>query len=424
MAGCRSCYHKDEDTVYGTSGTSWKQCFVKNRRVQCGANAEVLDKLQELQTSNPNLHEDWRLDINVTSSNVTLVKGECKDDDPCCFKNTNDANIDETFSEIGISDKKIFANIYHSRYLGMFIDPQYAQGFFQYYDRNIYDDDGNITGVVGIYNGSFSDYYVSYALYGNKGVSYCKKIFNIDGVDQIENDLFYKNIGYTAQYLNWKLNSSFINQNGWQGYFDSVPHVIKVTHNESSNKLEYNYGFTFNDGCGIAFVPMNPSIYPSIKTHSLINLPKFDPSSIAISNAETCGNDVCNVHLQYLKYISSIYDFKTWKNATYHDLSGKKVGGETCRVLRIYGFISLLAPCIHLLFNIMHYRKDFAEGHSDYFDIIPLLCFLYPQWKSIKILLAYFEHQNEEELQKDKEKFDRNLGTLEPFLESAVQVSS
>ena len=82
---------------------------------------------------------------------------------------------------------------------------------------------------------------------------------------------------------------------------------------------------------------------------------------------------------------------------------------------------------LHKISLVHYFRSMFGSplrAPSDLFASITPSRRLYPQWKSIKILLAYFEHQNEEELQKDKEKFDRNLGTLEPFLESAVQVSS
>ena len=252
---------------------------------------------------------------------------------------------------------------------------------------------------------------------------YCNRIFNLNSIDQIREDLFLKNlqpaIGYKGGYFEWRLrngdenfkqflkNKSIPLNSFKQGYY-----TINIKENKTANKLDYAFNYEFKHGCGAAFIPIDLSYY---KTY-----PKL-PSS-PIHNGETCGNDVCLVHLQYLKRVSPIVDFKTWQSTTYQSLYGKNLGGETCRVLRIYGFISLIAPLVHLLFNIMHYRKDFKEGDADYFDIIPLLCFIYPQWKSVKILLAYIHHRNDDRLQHDKDKFDCNLGTLEPFLEAAIQV--
>ena len=48
----------------------------------------------------------------------------------------------------------------------------------------------------------------------------------------------------------------------------------------------------------------------------------------------------------------------------------------------------------------------------------------YPQWKTIKFLYNYIKDKNETRFNEAKDHFDAQVGSLEPFLESAVQVGS
>ena len=414
LAGCRACYHKDEETVY-RSKTGCQQCLLTNKKFVCGHSIETLTRIQELQEQDTCMNETWRYYINDTSFETNLVEGKCNETyDQCCIQNTNDPPKDDVFSFI--KNKRILA-YRHSKKLSIPMTEVYFNAFYDFFDDAAWK------------NGTkdfdyFSDYYISYQLYGNATVPYCNRIFNLNDIDQIGDDLFLKNfiktVGYRGQYLEWRLSNGdenfkqFLVNNSYPlNTFKTIDMTININENKTANKLGYAFNYQFNHGCGAAFIPMDLSYYQTY--------PKLPPSPI--HNGETCGNDVCLVHLQYLKKVSPIVDFKTWKSTTYQSVFGKNLGGETCRVLRIYGFISLIAPLVHLLFNVMHYRKDFKEGDADYFDIIPLLCFIYPQWKSVKILLAYIDHRNEDRLQHDKDKFDCNLGTLEPFLEAAIQVS-
>ena len=55
--------------------------------------------------------------------------------------------------------------------------------------------------------------------------------------------------------------------------------------------------------------------------------------------------------------------------------------------------------------------------------VIPVLLLFYPQWRSIKMLINYIYHQDENKLQTDKQTYEREVETLEPYLEAALQVS-
>ena len=57
------------------------------------------------------------------------------------------------------------------------------------------------------------------------------------------------------------------------------------------------------------------------------------------------------------------------------------------------------------------------------FEIIPLLLLFHPQYKTIKFLCQYlFIHHDENLLKEEKEENDRKVSSLEPFLESCLQV--
>ena len=57
------------------------------------------------------------------------------------------------------------------------------------------------------------------------------------------------------------------------------------------------------------------------------------------------------------------------------------------------------------------------------FEILPLVFFLYPQYKTIKMLVKYlFVHRDEEVLNQEKDENDMVIAPLEPYLESCIQV--
>ena len=57
------------------------------------------------------------------------------------------------------------------------------------------------------------------------------------------------------------------------------------------------------------------------------------------------------------------------------------------------------------------------------FEIVFVILMCYPQTKTIKFLWEYICDKNETRLNQKKDDFDKHIGNLEPFLESAFQVS-
>ena len=141
-----------------------------------------------------------------------------------------------------------------------------------------------------------------------------------------------------------------------------------------------------------------------------------------IHNAVSCGHDSCLVHLQTLKLYSNISNVDDWKQQTFYSY-GKKLGGKTCHLLWQYGLASLVPILLNLIFNMIVFIEDVKSGKAYMLELITVLPCFYPQWKTIRFLVEYCFHRNEEQLYEAKDKFDQRLGSLESFLESAAQVS-
>ena len=134
-----------------------------------------------------------------------------------------------------------------------------------------------------------------------------------------------------------------------------------------------------------------------------------------------CEEDVCRTHLKALHRQTSITDLIEWRNRTDYFFSIKS-GGKTCGLLQIYGLSILIPILLNLSFNILLFVNDYRDQKANFFEIIPLVLLLYPQYKTIKFLAKYLVHRDENILNKETENHDRSVASLEPFLESCLQV--
>ena len=171
----------------------------------------------------------------------------------------------------------------------------------------------------------------------------------------------------------------------------------------ANHEIRLRMEFDVNDHCGIYLRLHDPMQYTQ--------------------EIKTCGDHSCLLHLKLLHRYTVIHDLKTWKFQTEFMHGNIKVGGDTCNLLQIYGWTILIPILFNLSFNIVIFVKDLKTGKAGAYEIIPLLCLFYPQWKILKLLCNYaFGHRNEDQLGTDTKEFDRDVSSLEPFLESAFQV--
>ena len=140
------------------------------------------------------------------------------------------------------------------------------------------------------------------------------------------------------------------------------------------------------------------------------------------NNGEICGTSSCYVHLQRLKWNFNISSVKEWKEQTFF-MSGVKLGGQVCSLLVSLGLASLVPIVTNILFNMFVFIEDVKSGNAKEIELIFVVLACYPQTKCLKFLFQFLMHQDEKKLNIDKNNFDSGIGSLEPFLESAFQVS-
>ena len=134
--------------------------------------------------------------------------------------------------------------------------------------------------------------------------------------------------------------------------------------------------------------------------------------------------DYCYIQSANLSNTNSTSSTKTSNttNQLYtRQVCGEDVCLENCNLLQIYGFL-ILMPIITLLFftTVQFFYDDKATKYEALF--LPFL--VYPQWKIIKYLANYaIYHKDEKQLEADKKEAERNVTSLEPFVEAAIQVS-
>ena len=135
-----------------------------------------------------------------------------------------------------------------------------------------------------------------------------------------------------------------------------------------------------------------------------------------------CNDDSCLTHLRYLNYETAISDLNKWRKSSEY-VNGARIGGLICELLQIYGASILIPILLNLTFSIILFVNDFRDKKANWFEMIPVVFLVYPQYKTLKFLAQFLLiHQNENLLFNEKEEYDKTVGTIEPFLESCFQV--
>ena len=140
------------------------------------------------------------------------------------------------------------------------------------------------------------------------------------------------------------------------------------------------------------------------------------------NNGESCNSDACLIHLQHLKFTLNISSLTDWKEQTFYSYA-KTFGGKVCTYLWSLGLASLVPILINIFYNILVYLEDVASGDATKWESIFLPFAFYPQAKCLKILFQYLIHKDGKRFQRETLSYDKRIGFLEPFLESAFQVS-
>ena len=140
-------------------------------------------------------------------------------------------------------------------------------------------------------------------------------------------------------------------------------------------------------------------------------------------NIEYCNEDSCLTHLKTLHRKTNITNLDEWRDKIDY-LFGFQVGGGICKMLQIYGYAMLFPIILNLTFNVNVFKDDLKRKTATWVELMPVLLLVYPQYKAFKFLMRYaFVHQDERQLELDRDENERRVGSLEAFLESCLQVS-
>ena len=95
----------------------------------------------------------------------------------------------------------------------------------------------------------------------------------------------------------------------------------------------------------------------------------------------------------------------------------------TRNLIQIYGMSMLIPLLLNITFGFIVFYNDYTYETASKYELIPCFMMLYPQWKVLKYLVSYcFFHKDEHILRKEKMIYERDVATLEPYLEATIQV--
>ena len=269
-----------------------------------------------------------------------------------------------------------------------------------------------------------------HSIYSCCAFSKQKAIFShpLDNIDKrilaiqhaVLHDLSSK-LGYDVYLLIGKLNRMycdkvFWNYFGWSSrsklkdFLQNITIANKLNRSDFffkfttslENKTAIKEGFDVNDNCGIYVLRKQ--------------------QTVLINNGEDCGSDSCLIHFQQLKVYQNVTDLNDWKGKTFFIL-GTKAGGKTCQNLVHYGLASLVPILLNLTFHLFVYLDDLELEKTSMWEIVFILIQFYPQWKTIKVLVKFIKDRDEKHLNEENDNIDLRICSIEPFIESAFQVS-
>merc|ERR1711994_599612 len=113
---------------------------------------------------------------------------------------------------------------------------------------------------------------------------------------------------------------------------------------------------------------------------------------------------------------------QSWQTTIDYRWKTIRVGGKNCHLLWVYAWTMFIPIMINLIFSGIIFYNDWRSGLSSKYEMPLLLLLLYPQWRTLKILMRYFTHKEEEELAKQLDENDKEVSFIEPFCESGMQV--
>ena len=335
-----------------------EMCLTKNYNFYCGHGFTSMNKIREIKNRKSCENEKWGV-----SWGGNLTKGECDDNRSCCFETRNNRSQIKNKDE----DKMKLFQI-HPRFL-VDCDVRYLNRYVS--DNGFYD---------------------ACLLAGKAKGEHCLWDIVLENTKEIKNVLeenkkIFTKTNFTGMALKFLLNN------------DSRSDISAIVPADIDN-LNKDESFE----CGVLLKPKN------------VNM-------IGDRKGVDCGMDTCKIHLDFLHhYVDGMNDLQSWQTKITYGGGRVRVGGRNCHLLRVYAWTMVVPILINLIFSGVIFYNDWRSGLSSKCEVPFLLLLLYAQWRTLKILMHYLTHKEEEELANLLDENDKDVSFIEPFCESGMQV--
>ena len=359
LSGCRVCQGKDETEIYTLKTNSCQSCLIS----RSGYDHTECGNSHEVLNK---IHELERKDT-CENENLSFTLNMNLATKDYIFKNET-CDFSEDSNVLKMCCVKYLKSKYNSRLIDTSTKYTYPYP----------------TSMLGYKKNKLI--YNTYLLSGGLSLVHCERVFHEYFSPYVQSFYAYVNNNITS--LKSPLKAQLL---------------LRFTKSRNG-KISLENGYTNVDGCGILLQK------------------KRDDSKYSNNPGWMCGRDSCLVHLLNLKFNLNISSLDDWKSNTFYDY-GVKVGGQTCQLLWKYGLVMLVPIFLNMAFNSLVFFEDLSNGKVTMVEIVFVPLLFYPQWKTIRLLVTFIYDRNEDKLCETRDKLDREVGVLEPFLESAIQVS-
>ena len=134
-----------------------------------------------------------------------------------------------------------------------------------------------------------------------------------------------------------------------------------------------------------------------------------------------CNKTACELHLEFIKYHSSIvHDEASWRE-NFVTIQGNSLGGALCSYLKNLSLTMIIPILIHWVLVLQIWIDDLKEDKTTPITFICIIINCYSQWRLMKKIWKFYN--NEKKLQKELEEHDLRVSSLESLFEAALQVS-
>ena len=387
LEGCKSCYHKSDKEVYhpekDLTSNKCKICLF-NPGLDCGGYTNQLKKINQMEREKQNCSKSET--FRAQEDEDKLIVGECDEmNDLCCITKTSEIKNENLIQKM--DSKKLF------------------------YLCESFTNELDICMTSGRANGLYCEIF----WYSTEFDEQLEHRINTGETSSTNESIFF--------YPYAKINETWVMEETNHSITD--PNIecglLIFRHNNNYKCSNYNYSNDDNDANDYNnYIDYND--FDDTYDYNDDNDYNEQRQQEFTKYSTYCNEDSCLTHLKSLHMDTPITDLNEWRKRTEYT-QGIKVGGVTCRLLRIFGNSILIPIFLNLTFNMVMFVNDFRDQKANIFEVIPLVLLFYPQYKTMKFLTRFlFIHRDENLLKQERKENDCTVATLEPFLESCLQV--